>query len=31
MATVTFEDTTRVFPKSKRPAVDRLNLDIGDG
>jgi multiple sugar transport system ATP-binding protein len=31
MATVTFENTTRVFPKSKRPAVDRLNLDIGDG
>jgi len=31
MATVTFEDTTRVFPKTKRPAVDRLNLDIGDG
>src|SRR6202142_4354088 len=31
MATVTFEGTTRNFPKSKRPAVDRLDLDIGDG
>jgi len=31
MATVTFENTTRIYPKSKRRAVDRLNLDITDG
>ncbi len=31
MATVTFEDATRVFPKSDRPAVDRLNLEVRDG
>jgi multiple sugar transport system ATP-binding protein len=31
MATVTFEGTTRIFPKGKRPAVDHLDLDIGDG
>jgi multiple sugar transport system ATP-binding protein len=31
MATVKFERTTRVFPKSRRPAVDRLDLEIGDG
>ena len=31
MATVTFTDTTRTYPKTKRPAVDCLNLDVGDG
>jgi len=31
MATVTFENTTRIYPKSKRRAVDRLNLEIADG
>ena len=31
MATVTFENTTRVYPKSKHRAVDRLNLEIADG
>jgi multiple sugar transport system ATP-binding protein len=31
MATVTFEDTTRIYPKSNRRAVDRLNLEINDG
>ncbi len=31
MATVTFEDTSRIYPKTKRKAVDRLNLSVGDG
>jgi multiple sugar transport system ATP-binding protein len=31
MATVTFEDATRIYPKSDRPAVDRLNLEVRDG
>jgi multiple sugar transport system ATP-binding protein len=31
MATVTFKDTSRIYPKSKRPAVDRLNLTVNDG
>ena len=31
MATVTFEEATRIYPKTKRRAVDRLNLEIGDG
>ncbi len=31
MATVTFKNTTRTYPKTKRPAVDRLNLEVGDG
>jgi multiple sugar transport system ATP-binding protein len=31
MASVTFKDTTRIYPKSKRRAVDRLSLEIGDG
>ena len=31
MASVTFKDTTRIYPKSNRRAVDRLNLEIGDG
>ena len=31
MATVTFEEATRVYPGSQRPAVDRLDLAIEDG
>jgi multiple sugar transport system ATP-binding protein len=31
MASVTFKDTTRIYPKSNRRAVDRLNLEIRDG
>jgi multiple sugar transport system ATP-binding protein len=31
MATVTFEGATRIYPKSDRPAVDHLNLQINDG
>ena len=31
MATVTFDHATRHYPGGERPAVDALNLDIGDG
>jgi len=31
MTTVTFDDATRLFPGSERPAVDKLNLEIEDG
>jgi len=31
MATVTYENATRVFPGTPRPAVDSLDLKIGDG
>jgi multiple sugar transport system ATP-binding protein len=31
MATVTFANTTRIYPKTTRSAVDRLNLEINDG
>src|SRR5919199_3780341 len=31
MTTVRFDKATRVFPGSERPAVDKLDLDIGDG
>jgi multiple sugar transport system ATP-binding protein len=31
MATVTFDNATRLYPGSNRPAVDALNLDVGDG
>jgi multiple sugar transport system ATP-binding protein len=31
MATVAFEGTTRIFPNSTHPAVDGLDLSIGDG
>ncbi|MBF6164658.1 sn-glycerol-3-phosphate ABC transporter ATP-binding protein UgpC [Streptomyces gardneri] len=31
MATVTFENATRLYPSSAKPAVDRLNLEIEDG
>jgi len=31
MATVTFENATRVYPGTERPAVDALNLHVEDG
>ena len=31
MATVTFENATRVYPGNDRPSVDSLNLEIADG
>jgi multiple sugar transport system ATP-binding protein len=31
MATVTYSKATRVYPGSKTPAVDALDLEIGDG
>jgi len=31
MATVTFDNATRVYPGSTRPAVDKLDLQIEDG
>jgi len=31
MTTVKFDNATRLFPGSERPAVDQLNLDIEDG
>jgi multiple sugar transport system ATP-binding protein len=31
MATVSFRHATRIYPKSDRPAVDDLDLDIADG
>ncbi len=31
MATVSFRDATRTYPKSERPAVNQLNLDVEDG
>ena len=31
MATVSFQDATRIYPGSDHPAVDRLNLNIEDG
>ena len=31
MATVSFRDATRIYPGSDRPAVNKLNLEIGDG
>jgi len=31
MATVVFENATRIYPGSEKPAVDALNLEIGDG
>lgn len=31
MTTVTFDNATRLFPGSDRPAVDKLNLEILDG
>ena len=31
MATVTFDKATRLFPGAERPAVDKLDIEIGDG
>jgi len=31
MATVSFKDASRVYPGADHPAVDKLNLEIGDG
>ncbi len=31
MASVTFDDATRLYPGGTRPAVDKLNLEVGDG
>jgi multiple sugar transport system ATP-binding protein len=31
MANVVFDDATRLYPGSDKPAVDKLNLEIGDG
>ena len=31
MASVTFDSATRVYPGGTRPAVDQLDLEIGDG
>ena len=31
MATVTFDNATRIYPGTERPAVDGLNIDIADG
>ena len=31
MATVSFDSATRIYPGSTHPAVDALNLEIGDG
>src|SRR5918997_5187528 len=31
MATVTFDEATRIYPGATRPSVDRLSLQIDDG
>ncbi|MEJ6544245.1 ABC transporter ATP-binding protein [Brachybacterium paraconglomeratum] len=31
MATVTFDNASRIYPGQERPAVDNLNIEIGDG
>lgn len=31
MATVSYRDACRVYPGADRPAVNKLNLEIGDG
>jgi multiple sugar transport system ATP-binding protein len=31
MATVTFDQASRLYPGAERPAVDKLNLEVGDG
>ena len=31
MASVSFRDTTRIYPGADRPAVDKLSLDVADG
>ncbi len=31
MATVTFDEATRVYPGADKPSVDKLNIAVGDG
>ena len=31
MATVTFDEATRLYPGGTRPAVDKLNIEVADG
>ncbi len=31
MATVSYNEASRIYPGTERPAVDKLDLDIGDG
>ena len=31
MATVTFDNATRLYPGTDKPAVDKLNIEIADG
>lgn len=31
MASVTFDNATRLYPGATRPAVDKINLEVGDG
>ena len=31
MATVRYQDASRVYPGADHPAVNKLNLEIGDG
>ncbi|MEY3908164.1 MAG: sn-glycerol-3-phosphate transporter ATP-binding protein UgpC, partial [Actinomycetota bacterium] len=31
MASVSFQDASRLYPGGTRPAVDKLNLEIADG
>ena len=31
MATVTFDNATRLYPGNDKPSVDKLNLEIADG
>jgi multiple sugar transport system ATP-binding protein len=31
MAAVAYQQATRSYPKSDRPAVDKLDLDVSDG
>jgi multiple sugar transport system ATP-binding protein len=31
MATVTYDNATRIYPGTERPAVDKLNIEIADG
>ncbi|WP_286719900.1 ATP-binding cassette domain-containing protein, partial [Microbacterium sp. UBA1612] len=31
MASVTFDNATRLYPGGQRPAVDKLNLEVADG
>ena len=31
MATVTYDNATRIYPGADKPSVDKLNLEIADG